>query len=422
MYELENIKRLSQIHEDKDIQQMTYAIAHGNHCPLYGVVITTGAMKDFQVLVCGTEECTFYTKYTRISPSGDHRDSCDNVSCFVYAAREITFGASEEIVRAIGKIKKQSNPRAIMLVSSCVPSIIGEDFKAIAAEAEKRWQIPVLPVAIDHFKCASHATGIERTLTALGSLMGKQPIQKGLYNLLGIQRKVMLDCEVVQVLKAAGLKLNKTIPYETDLESLQQACAAELNIVTDPTAMVLAESMQERFQIPYVKFYRYLSPGRIERAYDEIEKYTKKNLKSYTLVYREKALAECECAKRVLNGLTYYFGNYFLPPFDSCMFFCELGMKPLLIEAREYRTEDKEAIQEILKMGYDPYVCRAGNMEAMDSVYEGMPGKMNLGMESSMKMKKYGMVQSAMMGVTGKLGYELSAYAAKEARENWEEK
>lgn len=422
MYELEQLKHLSQVHEDKDVRQMTYAIANGNHCPLYGVARVTAAMKDFAVLICGTEECTWYTKVTRIAPLGVNGKSYDNIYSYVYTDKDITFGAAGAVLEAVGKVRELCAPKAILLVSSCIPSMIGDDFVMTAAAAREKWKLPVLPVAIDHFKCASHTTGVERVLAALCGLMEPKATVPGSYNLLGLSNSILLSSELIRVLEWAGLKQNETIPCNAGLESIKNAPAAQVNIVVDPVALPMAQEMERRFHIPYARFYKYVVPDRIARAYDRIGMLAGRDLNPVTKPLYREANEQAGAAADSLRGVTYYFANYFLLPFESCAFLSALGMKAFMIHARDYTPEDEEAALELLGMGEDPYVCRAGNMGAMEPVYRHSGTRMMVGIESPVEMRKYGIVLSSMMGVTQRLGYELSSYVASSAKKDWEER
>ena len=50
-------------------------------------------------------------------------------------------------------------------------------------------------------------------------------------------------------------------------------------------------------------------------------------------------------------------------------FFAELGMEPLLIQAKEFEASDAAHKEIILGQGMDPYVSQSANLAAMAGIY-----------------------------------------------------
>ena len=71
-----------------------------------------------------------------------------------------------------------------MVVSTCVPEVIGEDYSSLSYSLEDEVDIPVFVVNTDHFTCNAHIPGMSRSLAVLSTAMKKFKDKKGI-NILG---------------------------------------------------------------------------------------------------------------------------------------------------------------------------------------------------------------------------------------------
>ena len=108
------------------------------------------------IVVIGTSECTYYTKNFAY-----HRQKGkDSVYSLVLDDNEVVFGAVNQVEKAIKEIIEIENPDAIMLVTTCVPELIGEDYTGVKYSLEQEGNIPIFVVQTEHFKCNSHIPGM----------------------------------------------------------------------------------------------------------------------------------------------------------------------------------------------------------------------------------------------------------------------
>ena len=63
---LHNIRRLSEVNEQRDIKPLMATSFPGTHCPLMGVLMTVRQMPEAVTVIIGTDECTYYSKLLRI--------------------------------------------------------------------------------------------------------------------------------------------------------------------------------------------------------------------------------------------------------------------------------------------------------------------------------------------------------------------
>ncbi|MFR3072561.1 MAG: nitrogenase component 1, partial [Paeniclostridium sp.] len=173
MYSLDVLNKLDEINDDKDIKSLSHAIFPGTHCPLFGVALTASYIKNMPLVVVGTSECTYYTKNFAY-----HRQKGkDSVYSISLKEKDVVFGAQKKVEKAIKQIIEIENPDAIMIVTTCVPELIGEDYSSIEYSLSEEVDIPIFVVNTEHFKCNSHIPGMTRALKSLGSAMSKSEVQ-----------------------------------------------------------------------------------------------------------------------------------------------------------------------------------------------------------------------------------------------------
>lgn len=254
---LGRLNRLSKVQTIKDVPQLTTALFPGTHCPLMGAAMVAGGIDDCLLVIVGTDECSYYTKSLTINERyGGIAGRCVSV---VLDSHDVTFGSTESMHKAFKEIVAEYQPKCVMLVTTCVIEVIGDDYDAIAAELTKQYSIPVMAVHTEHFKCEDYFPGLERAITACAAMMQKQDCD-GSVNVLGQRMGNFADTELHAFLQAAGVKLGVQLPSGCTAEEIRRAPAAKVNIVVHDIALPLAQAMQERYGIPYVYFNRFAAP------------------------------------------------------------------------------------------------------------------------------------------------------------------
>lgn len=172
---LHNIRRLSEVNEQRDIKPLMATSFPGTHCPLMGVLMTVRQLPEAVTVIVGTDECTYYSKLlANMKIFGSLKESCVSVVIDDY---DVTFGTIKKTKKAVAEIFEAGAPKCIVLVTTCVLEIIGDDYDALVDELEERYHVPILLVRTEHFQCRDHLPGIERTLTATVKLMRKMPTE-----------------------------------------------------------------------------------------------------------------------------------------------------------------------------------------------------------------------------------------------------
>lgn len=406
---LGRLNRLSRVQTIKDIPQLTTALFPGTHCPLMGAAMIAGGIKDCLLVIVGTDECSYYTKSLTLSERyGGINGRCVSV---VLNSHDVTFGSAESMHKAFKEIVAEYRPKCVMLVTTCVIEVIGDDYDAIAEELTKQYSIPVMAVHTEHFKCEDHFPGFERAITACQSIMQPQECD-GSVNVLGQRFGDFADTELYALLTKSGVKIGVQLPSGCTSDDIRRAPAAKINIVVNDIALPLAQAMQEQYNIPYVYFNRFAAPEKILQAYQHLFAYLELSL----LAEVNAKFDECKALEQeilpVVQGVPYIFGNTQYDCFELNSYLCRLGMVPQLIQSNKLREEDFADIESILA-ATDPYVCKAANIAPLQYVYNILHPWIYIGHEFGERLRRKGIAQLHSDPAGKMLGFECNTFLLK---------
>ena len=406
---LQRLNRLSKVQTIKDVPQLTTALFPGTHCPLMGAAMVAGGIDDCLLVIVGTDECSYYTKgLTMNERYGGIGGRCVSV---VLNSHDVTFGSTESMHKAFKEIAAEYQPKCVMLVTTCVIEVIGYDYDAIAAELTKQYNIPVVAVHTEHFKCEDHFPGLERAITACGALMQEQTCDNSV-NVLGQRMGNFADTELHAFLKKAGVKIGVQLPSGCTAEEIRRAPAAKVNIVVHDIALPLAQQMEEKYNIPYVYFNRFAAPEKILAAYQKLFNYLHLELPAEL---GEKFTACKELEQQILplvKGVPYIYGNTQYDCFELNGYLCSLGLVPQLIQSNHLREDNFADIKNILAAA-DPYICKAANIAPLQYVYDVLHPWFYMGHEFGDRLRRKGIALLHSDPAGKMLGFECSLFMLK---------
>lgn len=406
---LGRLNRLSKVQTIKDIPQLTTALFPGTHCPLMGAAMIAGGIKDCLLVIIGTDECSYYTKSLTLSERyGGINGRCVSV---VLNSHDVTFGSAESMHKAFKEIVAEYQPKCVMLVTTCVIEVIGDDYDAIAEELTKQYSIPVMAVHTEHFKCEDHFPGFERAITACQSIMQPQECD-GSVNVLGQRFGDFADTELYALLTKSGVKIGVQLPSGCTSDDIRHAPAAKVNIVVNDIALPLAQAMQEQYNIPYVYFNRFAAPEKILQAYQHLFAYLALPLPAEVNTKFDECKALEQETMPVMQGVPYIFGNTQYDCFELNNYLCRLGLVPQLIQSNKLRQEHFEDIKGILATT-DPYVCKAANIAPLQYVYDVLHPWIYIGHEFGERLRRKGIAQLHSDPAGKMLGFECNTFLLK---------
>ena len=406
---LGRLNRLSKVQTIKDIPQLTTALFPGTHCPLMGAAMIAGGIKDCLLVIVGTDECSYYTKSLTLSDRyGGINGRCVSV---VLNSHDVTFGSAESMHKAFKEIVAEYQPKCVMLVTTCVIEVIGDDYDAIAEELTKQYSIPVMAVHTEHFKCEDHFPGFERAITACQSIMQPQECD-GSVNVLGQRFGDFADTELYALLTKSGVKIGVQLPSGCTSDDIRRAPAAKINIVVNDIALPLAQAMQEQYNIHYVYFNRFAAPEKILQAYQHLFAYLELPLPAEVNAKFDECKALEQETMPVVQGVPYIFGNTQYDCFELNNYLCRLGLVPQLIQSNKLRQEHFEDIKGILATT-DPYVCKAANIAPLQYVYDVLHPWIYIGHEFGERLRRKGIAQLHSDPAGKMRGFECNTFLLK---------
>lgn len=370
MDDLKHLKKLSAIKSNSGVKFLTPAAFPGNHCPMHTSLALSGKVKGLSTLVVGTPECTTYGRM--VIPYAQGKD--DELHwMYVLDSHEVVFGCREGIIDALKKMD-EAGAKAVLIIATCVPEIIGEDIEGIIYEVQPEINACLTFVLMGHFKCNSYPSGSWKTMLAIGNLMKRRETSMNVINVLGRSPEedhVPMPA-VLSSLEKKGFLL-RFLAMDSSLEEFFNAPDAALNIVISPFTQPLAAVMEQKFGIPYISLHNTFDVFEVDRAYSEIGERLRIKWGNEFEEERRHALYLQEKAEKILKGLKFvsaFIGPTMAVPFAS--YLTELGMEPLLLHMEEVYPDDKKYIKELTAKGCNPPVCHMVNNSSDIPVIKGL--------------------------------------------------
>lgn len=223
-----------------------------------GVVL--GPLKDVLTLTHGPIGCGFYSWGTRRNKA--KTQSGDNFIqyCFSTDMQEpdIVFGGEKKLRSAIDEAMELFSPKCILICSTCPVGLIGDDIHAIAADAEKKYDITCIAFSCEGYKGVSQSgghhianNGLMRRVIGTGDTVSNKKYK---VNLLGEYNIGGDGWETERILQRIGYDLISVFTGDGSFEALQKSHSADLNLVMCHRSInYIAEMMKDKFGINWLK-------------------------------------------------------------------------------------------------------------------------------------------------------------------------
>ncbi|MDF2845992.1 MAG: hypothetical protein K0R00_4418 [Herbinix sp.] len=209
--------RLSLISSNNGIRLSRYSASPGCHCPMHTALATIGRIKGVSSLVVGMPECGFYSRYVMDSPKGEQGELHYT---YILDSNEVVFGCRDGLKDALVQMVEEG-AKAIVVVMTCIPALIGEDIKEVTQEISSECEAKAVCIDMAHFK----RNGYE-----LGSLSGEEGKE-----LKRILLEHNYECRIFD------------LGYHIDELTLIKK--AKLTIVTSIYYLPLAKELYKKYQI-----------------------------------------------------------------------------------------------------------------------------------------------------------------------------
>ncbi|ARC86132.1 nitrogenase component 1 type Oxidoreductase family protein [Clostridium argentinense CDC 2741] len=377
MKELEHLKPLSSVKTNAGVKFLTPAAFPGNHCPMHTALALSAQVKGMSTLVVGTAECGTYSRnvISRIK-----NEEGELHWTYILDSTEVVFGCRKGLIKAIKEMDK-SGAKAIMIILTCVPEVIGEDIEAIVHELQPQVSALLTFVLMAHFKCNSYPSGYWKTLVAFESLMKRGKTRADTINILGRspREKHVPMPELLTALEKRGFYLRMLAP-KSDIKDFIVSPDAALNLVLSPFMNPLAEMMWEKFQVPFISLHEIYDVYEIDNIYEAVAKSLKIRFNHEFDESREKTIILQNQAKDVFKGKSYILTHIgAMMPLPLVLYLAKFEMNPTLLHMDEFYPDDRKWAKAIKKQGYDPMICHMVNDNADIALLERIKAEFSLG-------------------------------------------
>lgn len=403
MNELVHLNCLKAVKSNAGVKLLNSCAYPGSHCPLHTALVLAGEIKGLSTLIIGTPECTNYSRLVVPWPIGENGELH---WMYTLDSNEVVFGCRRGLIDSIHKMS-DAGAKAIMIIATCVPELIGEDIEGLVHEVQPKINSKLCHVMLGHFKCNSFPSGSWKTLVAIGQMMGVAEKRTQTVNILGRSPKEEHEPmpSLLQFMIDSGVKLRFLAPGAS-FDCFMQASDAMLNIVTSPFARPLAEMMKERFYIPFVSLHNSYSIAEIDSAYTTVSQILGISLSQHFEGERMNAEKLQAQVQVMANGRSFVIGPIGLAmSIPIAVYLTELGMLPLLLHVEEWYQEDKEWSTKLLELGHNPPVCHMASGLLDLQVIKKINPDIYIGMTRGINEKILDTVPY-IQDLYGKIGYE----------------
>lgn len=349
-------KRLSEVKNGAGIPFLTPEVSPGTHCPMRLASVISQDIKGLSSLLVGMPECATYSRLFNPMPENE---SGDLSWLYVLDSREIVFGCREGVMEALLKMQSEG-AKAILVTGTCIPDLIGEDFKGLIEELKSSLNIKVAQTMLGQFKNISYPSGSWKTMEAMAQLMERKEVAPNVINVLGrssSEEDIPMP-SLFTALEAQGITVRCLAPGST-LEAFQSASEAGLNIVISPYGQPLAVAMQKAFNTPFISLHDSYAVSEIDTVIKQIYNHLHLTLESEFETERLHALALEQEARGYLERKRFSMTLRIDLPLPLTRYLVSaFQMKPVLLHLEEYYPEDKGHSKAIKRLGVDPLVCR----------------------------------------------------------------
>lgn len=274
--------------------------------------------------------------------------------------RDVIFGGEPKLYKALCELIDIHKPKAAFVYSTCIVGIIGDDVAAVCRKVSKEKGIDVLPVHSEGFK-GTKKDGYKAACDALFDLVGTGDIKDVSPTSINILGEFNIGGEawiIKNYYKQMGVDVVSVMTGDGRVDEIRKSHGAKLNVVQCSGAMTyLAESMKERFGIPYIRVSYFGLEDMAKALYDvadhfkdmpQIKETAKKLIRSEI----EKIYPELQKIKSDVAGkrAAIYVGGAF-KAFSLIKALRYLGMDVVLAGSQTGNSEDYKVLKEMCDDG-----------------------------------------------------------------------
>ncbi len=224
-------------------------------CTFCGSRVVLYPIADALHLVHGPVGCAAYTWDIRGALSSGpelHRVSCSTD----LREKDVILGGERQLETSLRQLISKYLPKAAFVYGTCVIGVIGDDVAAVCRRVEQDVGIPVIPVLAEGFR-GTKRDGYNAATRALLTLIGRgdtSDIGQHSINLMGDFNVAGESWIIKKYFEQMGIEVVSVLTGDGRVDAISRAHGAKLNVVQCAGSMTpLAQGMQERYGIPYIR-------------------------------------------------------------------------------------------------------------------------------------------------------------------------
>ncbi len=327
-------------------------------CVYCGARVVLNPITDAVHLVHGPIGCASYTWDIRGSLSS-------GADLFRYSfstdlrEEDIIFGGEQKLMRCIDELAERYHPPVILVYSTCIVGVIGDDLEAVCLQASLRHGMKVIPVQSSGFS-GNKSDGYRAACEVLLRMIAptQEMTRQGHHlNYLGDFNLAGEAWIIKKYLQEIGIHVNVAFTGDSQYETLKTAPSATLNIVQCAGSMgYMAKRMEEIYGIPYFNISFLGLEDTVESLHKISDFFDNPLFSSRTgaLIKREMATYApvIEQYKKRLEGkkAAVFVGGGF-KAISLIKQFRELGMEVVMVGTQTGRPEEYDTIHQLVKTG-----------------------------------------------------------------------
>ncbi|MHB8063408.1 MAG: nitrogenase component 1, partial [Ruminiclostridium sp.] len=274
--------------------------------------------------------------------------------------RDVVSGGEGKLEESIIEADKRYRPAAIIVVSTCVPGIIGDDIDGVATKIQPQVSGKIVPVHCEGFKTKIMATAYDAIYHAISRTLiyGREEInvnfpedelfkekekirQSRLVNLMNVSSMTPLDeKELKRLLNTLGLEVN-IFPCFTHPDEMKWATEAALSISTCPTHDdYFLKHLKKKYGVPYILKHMPIGIGNTNQWLRDIaavfglEEVAERLIRKET----EEISRELTPLRKNLEGKKALLSSGEIRTFATAVWLQELGME--IVAVRPYHYDE----------------------------------------------------------------------------------
>lgn len=355
--------RLSEIESNQGITFSHAGATPGHHCPMHTALAAMRNISGISSLVLGMPECSFYSRYVMEHPV---EETGELHYTYVLDSNEVVFGCRDGLIKALEEME-QDGAKAIMVIMTCIPALIGEDVKEITEAFSLEHSAKAVCIDMAHYKRNGYESGYYEGYAALSELCMEKEFKSNQVTILGSLQGREGDC-FKQWLKNNDLELLE-IGGRYAVEDFIKIINSTFIIVTNIHYLPLANKLKKEYNISFVFLGGAYSVSEITACYETIKEQLQ--LKGLPEFENISELIELED-----NIQSLYTGSCFIIPAvieDALLltnYLTSLSMKPCILHIEEYQLWMKEWKISILNQKVDPCVTFVVQQEINQNALE----------------------------------------------------